>query len=236
MIAVTSVAPGHKNFDNQLIAVKSWVDNGYKVISLNNPDEIPQLSLFKKHVTFVETIRTNEVMFKKPYVLISAIIDYIKQSGEEHALIVNSDIIINDKLKFTNEIKRISEGGVIVMNRRDFNDTMDNSKMYELGFDGFFINKKWLNIFPQSVLCLGQCHWDFWVPFVCATFGVKIFKLNEPYLFHKPHAVQYSVEDWNGTGEIFRAECGRIDKAAYHHKRPDQISTYAYNKIKSNFR
>lgn len=236
MICITSISPNHKNFDSQLRAVKSWVDHGYKVVSLNHPDEIKELKAFNKYVKFIPTIRTNEVLFKRPYVLISAIIDYIKELGEEHALVINSDIIIEDRLSFTEEIKRISNDGIIVMNRHDFNDDTDNSKVYELGFDGFFINKKWLNIFPQSILCLGQCHWDFWVPFICILSKVTIFRLNEPYLFHKTHPVQYIPEDWKSTSEIFRAETGRLDKRMYQLRSPEQVADYVYKQIKVNFK
>lgn len=236
MIAVTSISPNHKNFDNQLRAVESWIEHGYEVVSLNHENEIGRLEGFKEYVKFVPTTRTNEVLFKRPYVLISAILDYIKDSGEEHSLIINSDIIIEDKFKFTNEIKRISSDGIIVMNRHDFNDDTDNSKMYQFGFDGFFINKKWLNIFPQSVLCLGQCHWDFWLPYVCVLSKTTIFKLNEPYLFHKNHTVQYSDDDWRSTGEIFRSEISRLDKGMLSLKTTEKISEYTYRAILANFK
>ena len=236
MIAITTISPNHKNFESQLRAVKSWIDHGYKVISLNSKEEIKLLSEFSKYVKFIPTNRTNEVLFKRPYVTISAIIDYIKDSGEEHALVVNSDIIIEDKLSFTSEIKRISDQGVIIMNRHDFNDNTDNSKVYEQGFDGFFINKKWLSIFPQSILCLGQCHWDFWIPYICLLSKVTIFRLNEPYLFHKTHQIQYSYEDWKSTSEIFRAETALLDKRMYQLRSPEQISEYVYKQIRINFK
>jgi hypothetical protein len=236
MIAITSISPNHKNFDSQLRAVKSWVSNGYRVISLNSQSEINSLDKFKEHVTFVPTNRTNEVLFKRPYVLVSAIVDYIKDSGEEYALVINSDIIIEDRLNFTQEIKRISDQGVIVMNRHDFNDETDNSKVYELGFDGFFINKKWLNIFPQSILCLGQCHWDFWLPYVCVLSKTKIFRLNEPYLFHKSHPVQYSVDNWKNTSDILQAELGPIDKNIKKLKSPELVADYVYKQIRLHFK
>lgn len=236
MRCITSISPNHKNFDSQLRAVKSWIAHGYKVISLNHPDEIDKLKSFSDLVKFVPTIRTNEVMFGRHYVLVSAILDYIKESDEEHNLIINSDIIIEDRLNFTHEIKRISSEGVIVMNRHDFNDDTDNSKVYELGFDGFFLNKKWAGVFPQSVLCLGQCHWDFWLPYVCVIQNVTIFRLNEPYLFHKNHPVQYSVDNWNGTGEIFRAEISRLDKAMLNLRTPEKVSEYTYRTIRANFK
>lgn len=236
MIALTSISPNHKNLDSQLQAVESWVNHGYSVVSLNHEDEIEELSAFTEKVKFIPTKRTNEVLFKRKYVLLSAFIDFIKESKEEEFLIVNSDIIIEDQLKFTHEIKRISKEGVVVMIRSDFNDSLSSSKVFDSGFDGFFINKKWASIFPQSVLCMGQCHWDFWLPYICILSGVKIFKLNEPYLFHKRHTLQYNTEDWKATGEIFRAEVGRLDKELIKLKTIDQVSNYAYRKIKSNLK
>jgi hypothetical protein len=184
MIAITSISPGHKNFENQFNAIESWINVGYKVISLNSKEEIEKLSDFK-NVEFVETTRTNERLFEKPYVLVSAIIDHLKTREEEYFLIINSDIVINDYLNFTENLKDISKKGIIIMNRSDYSEDIGVAKRYDLGFDGFFINKKWLHIFPQSVLCLGQCFWDFWVPYQAILSGVDIYKLNEPYLFHK---------------------------------------------------
>lgn len=236
MIAITSISPGHKNFENQKKAVQSWKAHGYTPVSLNNPKEIEVLEKDFLEVKFIPTLRTNEVLFGKPYVLISAIIDHIKEAGYEHTLIINSDIIINDVLRFTDEIKRISEDGLVIMNRHDFSENMDLGKAYEKGFDGFFINKKWIHIFPQSILCLGQCFWDFWVPYVATLNSVNIYRLNEPYIFHKVHAIQYSPKDWESTGKIFQMEMGRLNKQFYDLKRPDQVADYTFKAINHNFK
>jgi hypothetical protein len=77
MIAITSIAPGHKNYDSQLMAIESWITAGYEVVSLNAPEEISQLEAFK-NVKFIPTVRHNKKIFGKPYVIVSAIIDYLK--------------------------------------------------------------------------------------------------------------------------------------------------------------
>jgi hypothetical protein len=235
MIAITSISPGHKNFENQFNAIESWIRAGYKVVSLNSKQEIEKLSEFK-NVEFVETSRTNERLFEKPYVIVSAIIDHLKTRDEDHFLIINSDILINDFMEFTESIKDISERGIIIMNRSDYKENMDEARRYELGFDGFFINKKWLHIFPQTVLCLGQCFWDYWVPYQAILAGVDIFKLNEPYLFHKSHPVQYSVQNWTATGEIFRGEVSCLDKRVTSFNRVDRMCSYVYHRIKQNLK
>ena len=128
MIAITSISPGHANFENQFNAVESWKQAGYKVISLNSKEEIVKLKTFKE-VEFVETTRTNERIFDKPYVLISAIIDHLKTIDGEHFLIINSDIIINDPFKIESTLKKTSEKGVVVMNRADFSNDISGKKI-----------------------------------------------------------------------------------------------------------
>lgn len=224
MIAITSIAPGHKNFDNQQRAVKSWKDAGYKVVSLNSEEEIDLLKDFD--VEFVPTRRHNKLIFGKPYVLVSAIIDYLKEIKSKYSLIINSDIIIKDDSGITDKIKSRSEDGVIIMNRMDFNDDINKAVIYDLGFDGFFINEKYLDVFPQSILCLGQCHWDFWLPYMASINGVNIIKQREPYIYHQMHTIQYSKLDWRRTGEILRAEAGIFKLGDI-----GQVSNYVYRHI-----
>jgi len=209
MIAITSIAPGHKNFENQLIAIESWKNAGYEVVSLNAPEEIESLQGFTG-VKFVSTQRHNKKIFGKPYVIVSAIIDYLKEIKSKHSLIINSDIIISDVGNYTQRLKDLSEEGVIIMNRLDYEEDITKAKIYEEGFDGFFINEKHLDSFPQTLLCLGQCHWDYWLPYTASVNGVKIIRSKEPYIFHKKHNAQYSKDNWIRTATIFRAEIGML--------------------------
>ncbi len=231
MIAITSIAPGHKNFDSQFKAIESWIKAGYEVVSLNSEEEIEILKEFKG-VKFVKTLRHNKHMFGKPYVIISAIIDYLKEVKSEHSLIINSDIIINDVNNITESLKAQSEEGIIVMNRGDFKDDMNVSKTYDKGFDGFYINGKYLDVFPQTVLCLGQCHWDFWLPYIASMGGVKLIKLKEAYIFHAVHNIQYSVEDWKVTAEIFRT----TEKFLMRYRNIGQSTAHAYHHIVKNLK
>lgn len=228
MIAITSISPGHKNFDSQLAAIESWIKAGYNVVSLNSPEEIEQLSSFK-NVKFVPTERHNKKIFGKPYVIVSAIIDYLKEVKSEYSLIINSDIIINDTCNYTDKLKALSNEGIIVMNRNDYNENIGNARIYNDGFDGFFINGKHLYSLPQTLLCLGQCHWDFWLPYSASINGVKIIRSKEPYIFHKTHNVQYSKDNWLRTAEIFRSEIGLLK-----YKNVGQVTALAYRHIKTH--
>jgi hypothetical protein len=228
MIAITSISPSHKNFEVQQRAIQSWIDLGYEVVSLNAPEEIELLKDFEG-VKFVPTGRHNKKIFGKPYVTASAIIDYLIEAKSEHSLIVNSDIIILDTDNTTEKLKQRSEDEIIIMHRRDFESDITKSKVYAEGFDGFFLNYKHLEVFPQTILCLGQCHWDFWLPYIATIHGAKISALKEPYLFHVMHNVQYSKENWKRTAEIFRAEIGML-----RHTNVGQVTGMAYRHIKQS--
>lgn len=230
MIAITSIAPGHKNYDNQLNAVKSWINAGYEVVSMNSQDEIEELKGKFENVKFVPTNRHNKKIFGKPYVIASAIIDYLIEVKSKYSLIINSDIIIKDKNRYTEKLKALSNDGIVIMNRYDYDNDIAVSKIYEDGFDGFFINEKYLGVFPQTLLCLGQCHWDYWLPYTASINGAKIIKSKEPYIYHKKHPVQYSVENWIRTAEIFRSELGILK-----YKNPGQVTSIAYRHIKNSW-
>lgn len=206
MIAITSISPGHMNFSNQQKAVESWIKAGYEVVSLNAPEEIEALKYFD-NVKFVKTERHNKKIFGKPYVIVSAIIDYLKEVKSEHSLIINSDIIIKDPA-YTDKLIELSDTGIVVLNRYDFDNDFENPRMYALGYDAFFINGKYLDSLPQTILCLGQCHWDFWLPYTASINGVQIIRSKEPYIYHQRHNVQYSKENWIRTAEILRSEIG----------------------------
>lgn len=233
-IAITSIAPGHRNFENQYNAVNSWIEHGFHVISMNHPDEIKKLQSQFMQVEFIETIRTNEVLFGKPYVIVSAILDYLKTREESKFLLINSDIVMHDSWNIERELFKMADEGVVIFHRYDYTNELKFAKLYDGGFDAFLINKKFLNIFPQTVLCLGQCYWDYWVPYQCLIHGVKVFTHSKAYIFHKAHDTQYSADQYQNTANIFKAEVGTIDKTIRPQTTSAAISSHVYYKIKNS--
>jgi len=235
MLAITTISPNHKNFDVQKQAIDSWIKAGYKVVSLNASEEIETLIAFE-NVEFIETKRTNEVLFKKPYVIVSALIDYFKTTDFETCILINSDIIINSTDQQTEELMKNAEKGVVIINRHDYTENIEHSRLYKVGFDGFVINKKWVNSFPQSILCLGQCFWDYWVPYVCVLQKIPIYRHKGKYLFHKAHEMQYSFDNWKTTADIFKSELSILEPKLNSFTRPDKMSDYVFNRINNHLR
>ena len=85
------------NIENQQRALKSWINLGYEIKSINSKNDIEKL----KDIFNVEFIETDliGIEFGKDYVKLNAFTNWIKEN--ESALIINSDIEILKKIEIT---------------------------------------------------------------------------------------------------------------------------------------
>jgi hypothetical protein len=229
MIIITSISPSHKNFENQSLAVKSW--EKFNPISVNHKSEHDKIRHF--NVKLVETENVNTVLFKRPYPLISEIINVCKGVDSEYFFITNSDIILGPNFNF-DHLKQYADKGLFLINRSDYDHDMNTSIQYREGFDGFLISKKHLDIFPMSTLCLGQCFWDYWLPFQYVVNKLPIFKTKTPLIFHKKHDIQYSMQDWKKTAGIFSGEMAILDPKIKAGMESSRLSSYVFEQIKKH--
>jgi len=195
-VIITSLAPSHKNKENQLKAIESWRKHDTKIVSVNHISEIKQLKE-EYNVEFIEPGKTGVDLFGRHYVPASELLKVIKKEGS--GLIINSDIIIKDLPKF----------GInpIVFNRYDFNDNIDQAVFFRSGFDAFYLKDNHCDL-PETRLCLGQCHWDYWLPIMLLNKGFSLERPVNPHIYHKRHELQYSILNWKKTAQIFGHETG----------------------------
>ena len=203
MIAITSIAPSHANGIIQNIAVDSWLKLGLEVYSMNSQSECELLQPHYPKVTFIPTTRTMEANYKKPYIGMNAIIDWAKENAE-CVFIINSDIELLDTDNRLPSLFLNAEKGLILLNRSDYDGEVSNAKHYDLGFDGFILHKNFYQTVPQTILCLGQCHWDYQLPFTFLANRLPIYRIRKNILFHKAHQTQYNHDEWVATGRHFR--------------------------------
>lgn len=233
-LAITSISPTHVNGDVQFTATKSWENLGYLPVSLNHPSEIEILKDQYPHVRFVPTVRTMEGIFGKKYVSINAMMDYAKEQDFENILLINSDIILEFSLaynKLTAFRLTLCHDHIVVIKREDFSkDDRSDAKRYDFGMDGFMMHKKFLTIFPQSIYCMGQTWWDFWVPYTAIKNKIPIYLVREAMAFHKSHGTQYSAQEWHRMTNYFQWEQNMNLK-----ERPDVTTGKIYHEIHNAF-
>ena len=206
MIAFTSISPTHRNGDMQQQAIKSWISAGLKVYAFQTPKECEAMASDYPEVTFVPTVRTMHRLFKAPYVSINAMIDYAKEHNLEAVMLINSDIIFGgsvDRLKylFSNCHKAI-----VIMKRLDFDTDMSQAKRYDGGMDAFIVHSTFYDIYPQSIYCMGQTWWDYWMQYIPYMAGKFVYHELSPMIYHKVHPVQYNQAEWERMTRYFQWE------------------------------
>ncbi len=202
MICITSISPNHANGDIQAKAVRTWLDNGFKVVSMNSHEEVMQLKNQYPEIEFVPTFRTLEKTYGRPLVAINAMMDYAKGQSDQNVCLINSDIelILNsDQVK---SIEEKMDEMILMSNRLDYETDYTGTK-YRAGIDVFFIHKKWLQFFPQSMHAMGMTFWDYWIPYTATQTFIPAVFIENVFAFHKKHAFQYSKDHWQKSGQFF---------------------------------
>lgn len=205
MKALTSISPYHVNNEQQSKAVKSWIDLGLEVYSFNHYKEIELLKDAYPDVTFIGTYQTMENTFNKPYVRVNAVLDWCKDQMDDHFCIVNSDIEL--KVNSLDNIKLEMESSIVMANRVNHNGDYIGGQ-YTLGIDVFFIHKKWLGAFSQTIFCFGQCFWDYWIPYSASKAGIDTTFIQQDIAYHLNHNAQYNHDQWLKCGRYFQWEQG----------------------------
>jgi len=198
MLIITSISPRHKNKENQIAAIKSWQKYG-NVFSMNRQDEINQIDKSEyQDVAFIPTTRTIEQLFGIPRVNINAMIDI----GILHCkdiFLINSDVIIE-------RLPELKQDGMTILNRCDYTKEFSDGILFEHGFDGFFIPKEYLKLYPPSIYGMGSTFVDFSLPYRMMRNGVNVYWPQGKTLYHKTHELQWSYEEWERTGRFFQLE------------------------------
>lgn len=201
MIFLTSVSPKHINSDSQLKAVESWLNHG-TVVSFNTPAEIPELKEQYKGVTFIPTLRTLEKTYNRPLVAINAMLDWCKESKEKHFCIINSDIELKCDSDLVDRVKLKMDESILLCHRVDHNGNYSGTQ-YLRGIDVFFIHKKYLPFFPQSMHALGMTFWDYFIPYIAVKSGIETNFIKQDIAYHLVHTAQYSEDNWRKSGRYF---------------------------------
>lgn len=211
MIAITSISPNHPRNEYQHKAIASWIDLGFDVCSFNGKDEIEQLKDLYPDVVFIETQRTMELTYGKPYVAISAVLDWIKIHHHDYFCIINSDIELRTDAETITRIQSEMDNAIVMANRINYVVDGNNDAINLSGIDVFFIHRKYASMYPQSMFSFGQCFWDYEIPYVAIKNNVPVIFIEQRIAFHKNHKMQYSNKAWMKTLQYFTWHNGLPD-------------------------
>ncbi|MGL5082744.1 MAG: glycosyltransferase family 2 protein [Microcoleaceae cyanobacterium] len=205
IVLVTSIAP--KGFEKQSAAIDSWISLGFKVISLNNYEEVQQLQpLYEgiKGIEFHTVSRDARQEAGRPLVYVDDVFQYLRENGTDICGIINSDIQLKADRNFMSFVLDHAKESMVFGSRVDI-DAQEHldGEVFIHGFDVFFLNKDFLNLFPPSKFCLGLPWWDYFVPCMMLQQGVQLKYLSPTVAYHVKHPANYSDELWKKMGIHF---------------------------------
>lgn len=190
----TTINP-NGNFDVQLEAMNSW--SKYEFYSVNTKEEIEKISSIYTNVKFIETDITYQYNNKK-LIKLNSILSAIESICKNcDVAIVNSDIILNDKIK--ESIFNKKNDGLTIATRYE----LDGDDIYPFtnGYDIFIFNTKYLDLFKNDNYVIGMPWWDFWIPLVAIKAGLKVYHIKNKVIFHRTHPTNYDGNIWITFGE-----------------------------------
>jgi glycosyltransferase involved in cell wall biosynthesis len=202
VIIATSIAP--KNVERQQAAIQTWLDLGFSVVSLNIAEEIEQLQLIYKNISFHTVTRHGKKKYRKPYVYIDDILSYLQHQSTKICGIINSDIYLKADKNFLDFVTEQATNALLISSRLEVSSaSQKDGRLYNFGFDMFFFDRSILAKLPTSEFCLGVPWWDYWMPLVSMQNGLVVKYLANSVAYHLEHDVNYNNDIWCKTGMEF---------------------------------
>lgn len=228
MIVATTLTPSHTKRNIQQKCIDSWQPFCKELICVNT---LADFDYMPKYNNMHAVIEQNYFSHKlKRYIYLKYILKHAKSIAELHECeticLTNSDIEwvgIQDQLDV---IKEKAKQGVVYLNRWEYDKDSSRVEMDNRGYDTFFINIDFVDIFCNSPFVLGLTHFDFWIPYKAIKESLSVFYSNEKLILHQRHKVAYDNNDWRMTG-IWLAELEGLKEIGNTKK----ISDYVQNVI-----
>lgn len=222
---LTSISP--RGLVAQQDAIATWIENGFRVISVNDHTEVQVLASAFPDVEFRQPTATLQSQLGKPYVpirevlaiaqampgataIINSDIKFIHRSGMEAVLrdLASSSqrhIYVSSRLDITNPIEQISsehaDAGI---------PAITNGEQYIFGFDFLLADSATWDLVVTSLsrehdhlYALGVPWWDYMLPMRIDSLGIGISCFCPPIISHDWHLANYSREVWREYGRYY---------------------------------
>lgn len=197
----TTISPSG-DLQNQQKAIASWLDMGFRVISVNPASELSKLKPFFSGVDFVPTWRDAAGKFERSFVYFDDILAALTASGSDICGIINSDIhLVGDGL--ASFISHQAEHAFLFGARLDVKSLDEQEKCtWFNGFDYFFFKREIIELYPPEEFCLGLPWWDYWAVLVPIAKGIPVKRIVTPIAYHLFHHSRYNLTSWFSLGHV----------------------------------
>ena len=170
--------------------IRSWLDAGHRVVSVNTAEECATLTDRFAGVEFHRVERSAVAIVGRPLVYIADLIAACAAAPEEVVGIVNADLYLDAPKRLDGILSRIDNSTLVYAQRLDVDDVDDPSEAepYFWGMDCFLFSPSMARDVADEGLVFGECWWDYWLPIVLAKRGYRLELAGPPpFIKHLQH-------------------------------------------------
>ena len=191
-VLATSIPP--VNAETHGRCIRSWLRQGFRVISVNTASELAVLAHTYPEVEFIEASRDARESTGKPCVFIDDILEALALQPEPVCGIVNADILFLQDDGLGDRLRQAARNRFVFGSRMDVDNGNDTTgRMYHVGFDYFLFPTAWSREFDAGDMAMGTPWWDYTLPLSCLERQRPISRVAGPVALHERHALNWSL-------------------------------------------
>lgn len=183
----------------QTLCVRSMLDSGFRVLSVNHADEIPPLAARYPQVSFIETTRDASALSGRRTPYIADLLHALLNVPEPVAGIINSDVVFEPSDAWRTWLPGAADNALVMGQRHDATSLTDGTfRKYYWGFDFFFFAREAARELLDSAMpyAMGLAWWDYWLPAAMSLKGRRVLTLERPAVAHLIHKDPSLDESW----------------------------------------
>jgi len=209
----------------QDLCVRSWIENGFRVVSINHPDEIPDLAARFPDVEFIATERSARKWTGRDNPYIADLLQALTKAPEKVLGIVNADILFERSPEWKARLPSLIDGAIVIGQRCNTSSLQDGVFLRYLdGVDCFFFDRSFAEAAAPIALpfAMGLPWWDIWLPYLAVIRNRRVLVVDRPAIAHLVHSQGFEKDHVREFSVIFAGKIiDECDHAA--HALPDAV-------------
>ena len=184
---------GRRLEDYDRLCVRSWLECGFRILAVNDADEIPPLKARYPGVEFVAAPRNAKPVFGRSTPYLADILAVLAKQPEPVLGIINSDLLFEPVMAWQHLLEIVPKKTLVTGRRYDARSLAGGAlHVYAPGFDYFFFERAAAETLSHETrpFAMGQPWWDYWFPLNLALAGYEIMCLARPAVLHLAHEQQ----------------------------------------------
>jgi hypothetical protein len=210
----------------QELCIRSWLDCGFRVLSVNHREEIPALAAAHPEVAFIATERDASAVSGRRTPYIADLLAALVHVHEPVVGIINSDIVFEPSNAWRNWLPNAAQDAVVTGQRHDATSLLDGTfRKYYWGFDFFFFDRNSAEelLETPTPFAMGLAWWDYWLPAMLSFKGKRVLTLERPTVAHLIHKEPSLDQSWRELAVSF-AQFVSCEAAKFRRPLPSSIA------------